>query len=90
MPPGLALVNESSDEQADREIGSVLSESQLERADDETEEWRCFVSGPSVAFLDNVNGRMDSGIFKKLLTSPTYDHRILGTSGRRTMRNSPV
>lgn len=72
MPPGFANVNEFSDEQADREIGSVLYKS------------------PSVAFLDNVNGRLDSGIFAKLLTSPTYDHRVLGTSDRRTMPNSPV
>ena len=51
MPPGLASVNEFSDEQADREIGSVLYDS------------------PSVAFLDNINGRLESDVVAKLLTA---------------------
>lgn len=44
---------------------------------------------PDVAFADNWNGRLSGGHWAKVLTSAVIDHRILGTSQRRKLKNTP-
>jgi hypothetical protein len=84
MVPALGLLG------AEKKHPALQAMNEFKEEDAEKEIASTLLSAPQVIWLDNLLYKLRSGILAKTLTSEVFDHRILGSSHRVSLRNCAI